>query len=127
MRKRVTGLPSGAVDLERQEVRFDLTVEGRTMEFVAKAGVVDQIIAGLARAATTLREDAIKRGLPRPTAAETVAGAMISRERVHDLVMMQLVTDRQVPYTFVMSRHAAIDISARLKTEAERDVTLGSA
>ena len=126
--KRVVGLPNGAANLETQEVFFTLSISPeRRMECVAKAGVAEQIISALASMCAKLREAAIESGTIRPTSAETVTASMVQRERLHDVVLLQLVTDRNVPHTFALSREAAIDIAARLKTESERDVSLGSA
>lgn len=129
MRKRVTGLPDGAVDIEKQEIRFTLSLgaDGK-MDCVAKVGIVEQVISGLAKACRMFRDHSVAQGgVLRSTAAETVSVSLVQRERLHDVVLLQLITDRDIPYTFALPLADAVDISARLKTEAERDVSAGSA
>ena len=125
---RLTGLGNGEADLDQQEVRFTLTdTLFQNFEFVAAAGVAEQITSALSRMCTSLREAGIAGNVTRLSAAEPVAEAIVHRERLRDLVLLQLITPSGTPYTFALDRHAAIDISDRLKTESAKDVPKGMA
>ena len=125
---RLIGLESGEVDLDRQEVRFTLTdTLSQNLEFVAAAGVAEQITSALSRMCTALREAAIAGNVTRPIAAEPVADTIVQRDRLHDLVLLQLITLSGAPYTFSLDHQAAIDISDQLKTESAKSVPRGTA
>ncbi len=125
---RLTGLGSGEADVDQQEVSFTLTSTlFQNFEFVAAAGVAEQITSALSKMCTTLREAAIAGNVIRSTSAEEVAAVIVQRERLHDLVLLQLITPSGTPYTFALDRHAAIDISERLKTESAKGVPRGAA
>ncbi len=124
----LTGLTNGAADPENQELHFTFTDrQYLTYEFSAKASVAEQIISALARMNRELRSAAIKGDIIRSASAENVAAAHVQRERLHDVVLLQLITPEDVPYTFALGREAAADISARLKSESEKDVPKGRA
>ncbi len=125
---RLIGLESGEVDLDRQEVGFTLTnTLSQNFEFVAAAGVAEQITSALSRMCTALREAAIAGNVTRPIAAEPVAEAIVQRDRLHDLVLLQLITPSGTAYSFSLDLQAAIDISDRLKTESAKGVPSGTA
>ena len=124
----LTGLGKGTADVDKQEVSFTLTdTQFQNLEFVAAAGVAEQITSALSKMCTTLRDAAIAGNVIRPSAAEPVAAAIVQRERLHDVVLLQLITQSGTPYTFALDREAATDISARLKTESAKDVPKGTA
>ncbi|CCG40137.1 conserved hypothetical protein [Magnetospirillum molischianum DSM 120] len=127
-KKRLTGMPMGAVDLDRDEVQFTLRLGANgEIDLVAKAGVVEQVISGLARMCAELRARSLSGGKARVVPAEGLSSAHIQRDRLQDVVLVQFVTDRGVPHTFAIPLDDAADIAARLKTESERDVPAGSA
>ncbi len=124
----LTSITGGEVDLEKQELRFTLSdSQFRAFNFTARVGVAEQILAGLGRMCTELRKAAIVGNVRRSIAAEDVAVAFVQRERLHDKVLLQLITPSEIPYTFALDLEAAVDISERLKIESEKDVTKGSA
>ncbi len=124
----LTGISNGQVDLEKQEIQFVLgDTRFQTFNFSVKAGVAEQILMALGRMCTELRSAAVAGNVKRSAAPEDVAASIVQRERLHDKVLLQLITPSQIPYTFSLDREAAIGISADLKTEAEKDVPKGRA
>ena len=124
----LTGISNGQVDLEKQEIRFVLSnTRFQTFDFSVKAGVAEQILMALGRMCTELRSAAVAGNVRRSAAAEDVAVSVVQRERLHDKVLLQLITPSQIPYTFALPLEAAIEISAQLKTEAEKAVPKGRA
>ena len=126
----LTGLGDGTADLDKQEIRFtlnDTRFQSLELEFIAAAGVAEQITSALSKMCKTLRDAAIAGNVIRPSAAEPVAAAGVQRERLHDVVLLQLITQSGTPYTFSLDLEAARDISARLKTESAKYVPKGTA
>jgi hypothetical protein len=125
---RLTGLPSGGVDSEKEEVHFTLAVsEGRPLNFVAKYGVASQLLTGLGRMLSELRSVLDEKKSAQSIAAEKVAAAHVQRERWTGDVLVQLVTSAGVPYTFAVPADAAKDIATRLTAEASKEGNLGHA
>jgi hypothetical protein len=125
---QLTGLPKGAIDKTRNEVRFELTAaEGEPLTFVAKYAVAAQVIAGLGRMVSELRKfiDAAKAG--HAIAAEPVASACVQKDRWPNQVLLQLTTPQGVPYTFVIPTLTATAIAERLKSESEIPTQVGRA
>ena len=53
---------------------------------------------------TDLRSAAVAGNVKRSAAAEDVAVSFVQRERLHDKVILQLITPSQIPYTFALPR-----------------------
>lgn len=127
-RLRVTGLPEGSVDVDKQELNFTISVsEGKPTLFVAKFGVAAQVIGALGRMLTELRAQLDKKGGIASVAAEQVAAAHIQKDRWTDVVLVQLITPRGVPYSFAVRCQDAADIADRLKIESAKGTQSGIA
>jgi hypothetical protein len=126
---RLTGLPSGTTDVDKQELRFSLSIShGQSLSFVGKVGVVGQIISTLGRMLTGLRAQLdAQEGKMAVVAAEQVRAAHVQKERWHELVLLQLITPGGVPYLFAIPCRDAADIAARLKTESEKPTEVATA
>lgn len=117
------GLKDAAVDPDRREVYFALSVKnGPSPDFVGDAGVVRQIAGALGRMAFELR-------LPGPeaTAAEKVDRYTVQRDPLSEVVILRMMTPEGIPYTFGIPLIAAADIAERLKTESAKAKPVGNA
>ena len=113
-RMRVTGLPEGAVDKERKEIHFSLaTSEMKPLDFVAKYGIAAQVVAGIGRMMSELRAIQEQPGTAEAPPAEPVTGFSIRKER--DVVLVQLMTQLGIPYTFAIPTAHAAELADRLK------------
>lgn len=119
-RLRLTGLPEGAVDTKAAEVRFTLTAStGQPVAFVARYGVLSQVIAGLARMAAELRRALQDADALEAAPAEEVTEGYIRKDRWRNAVVMELETAPGTRYRFALPSEVARDIADRLKTESE--------
>ncbi len=121
---RITRMPRGAADLEKQEVHFTLDSSfGKQIECVAKVNIVEQIIAALAPIVLTLREKAGAQEM----FAERVASSFVRYDPMREHVVMRLTTDKGVTQTFAFPRSVAASIADQLRTESEQEPSVGQA
>jgi hypothetical protein len=115
----VTGLPGGAIDLEKGEILFELAISnGQSLSCIARMGPISQVIGGLARMRLTLEAHLRSQNAIEISPAEQVAQSLIHKERWSDNVMMVLTTPEGVPYTFALPCQIAAEIADQLKTES---------
>jgi hypothetical protein len=113
-RMRLTGLPEGAVDKERNEIQFSLaTSEMKPLDFVAKYGIAAQVVSGIGRMMSELRAVQQQSGATESPPAEMVTGAVVRQER--DVVLLQLMTQLGIPYTFAIPAAHAAELAERLR------------
>jgi hypothetical protein len=127
---RVTlGITDAGVNPDALEIHFSFVVDDRPpIPFIMGYGPSTQTIGALGRMFLTLQEIAQKqKGKMNAIAAEQVRAAHIQQERWSGNVICQLTTPTGIPYNFVLTREAASDIAARLKTESEKPHQSGSA
>jgi len=127
---RIVGLPGGAADPDRQEVRFTLlTGEGKEINCVAKTGVAEQLSSGVARMVAAVRDIRTKASKPNVEAgaAESVLEAMIQREPWADRVILRLVSTSGIPFNFALTVDEAKQIAERLRAESVKTDKPGTA
>jgi hypothetical protein len=89
---RVTGLPDGGIDLDKQEVHFELsTGEGRKA-FNANYGVGAQVMGALTRMVSELKRHLDQRVTGMAATGAEVAAAHVQKDRWPDVVLLQLTT-----------------------------------
>lgn len=121
--QRAAQVKNAAQNRGEQEMDFALALEsGGPLQFVAKIGAVEQVIAGLSRMATDLRQRK-----PQLISAGEVSGYLVRRDVFGGPILLRLISPMGVPYTFALRTAAARDISDRLKIESEKHQTSGSA
>jgi hypothetical protein len=126
-RYRLVSLPSGAVDTEKHEIVFELSVkDGKPLSFVATYGVAAQITSGLGRMVKQLHQILQEQKGVASSAAEQVEGAHIQKDRWSDTVILQLMTPQGIPYTFAIPCNAVAEMAGRLKTESEKPTQVGT-
>jgi hypothetical protein len=128
---RIQGMPEGSVDPDRDEIVFTLQASERKIPmFVAKSHVVEQIAMGLSGLLRGLIDARQKLGIPfaaRPVHAEEVIQYAVTREPFADKILLYLVAENGIPYTFAVPKDAAADIVARLQTEIAKTAKPGTA
>jgi len=128
---RISGVTGGSVDPNRDEIVFELQCNERKLPtFVAKSQVVKQIAMGLAALLQGLQDARNKLGIPfaaRAIHAEPVAQYAIKVDPFADKILIHLVAENGIPYTFAVPRDAAADIAVRLQTETSKGVKPGTA
>ena len=90
---RVTGLRDGGIDLDKQEVHFELSTSEARKAFSASYGVGAQVMGALTRMVSELKRHLDQRvtGMA-ATGAEQVAAAHVQKDRWPDAVLLQLTT-----------------------------------
>src|ERR1700682_2895683 len=101
MQRRVIGINHGSVDLDTDEITFDLLVETKhaPMSFIATYTSFMQILYGLGKLHATVQRSLLDKNAMRAISAEEVAVTHIQKDRWKDVVLMQLTTPEGVPYT----------------------------
>lgn len=122
MRTRVAGLPRGEIIEKDGDIAFDFNAGHKTLQFVARIGVVEQIIAALGRICAEVRPGTRIFG-----GAERVHTAAVQVAPLQDMVLLELMSDRGVPSRFAMTRSEALEMAAELKTRSERPTPSGQA
>jgi hypothetical protein len=85
----------------------------------------EQMLPALAQIVTAVREK--QRGTAQMVVAEDVQECVVEKDRWQDVVMMRFVSLHGVPYTFALPPKSALEIAARLKSEAEKPHQVGRA
>ena len=62
-----------------------------------------------------------------PVAAERASVSHVQKDRWSDVVLLQLITPRGVPYSFAIPCQAVANIAARLRTESDKPTATGTA
>jgi len=107
---RLAGLTEASIDNEGQDVRFVLKVsDGRGLAFVAEAAVARQIASSLGRVALDARPSA-----PQVIGAEKISKYGVKKGAFGEAVLLQLVSEDEIPYMFALPLTAATDIAVRL-------------
>lgn len=128
MPRRLTGLPKGAIDAEKHEIRLELGISGgKPLPFVAKFGVASQIASGLSRMVRELETIMRSQKAATSTAIERIAEAHVQKERWEDLVLLRFVSVGGVPYTFGIPATEAAELADRLRTESAKPTETGRA
>lgn len=107
---------------------FDLTfaVDGRaSMQVILHFSVAEQMATVFAQLATAVREH--QSGTLQAVIAQDVAHCSVERDRWADEVVVRFVSSDGAPYTFALKPETALDIAAKLKTEAEKPHQTGHA
>jgi hypothetical protein len=122
--QQLRGIPAGSVDAERGNIRFDMvTAEGRTLPFVATYGDAAQVAASLARLLAELRRALEEKKGTATVAVEKVTEFHVQGDPGSGFVLVQMMTQNGVPYSFAMPAEAAAALAAKLGSES---VALGS-
>jgi hypothetical protein len=125
---RLTGLPTGEVDPDNQDVVFHLAeAGGRETPFVARYGVAVQIIAALGVLTRTLYEHLAARKAATPVQAIDLSGAHIQKDRWSDHVLVQMEGADGTRTLYKIPCRTAAEIADRLKTESDAPTRAGHA
>jgi len=120
---RLTGIPGGAVDLQKREIDFRLQLDnGGELAFIAGLSAAEQIASALGRMTQQLRQSK-----PQNVIAEQVAEYAVQRDPHGGPVLLRLVTPQGIPYTFALPLAAATDIVTRLQIESAKVHPSGNA
>jgi hypothetical protein len=124
--KRVTGLNRGGVAADGSDVHFALArPNGEAFELVANTAAAEQITAALAR--LSAEASGRRAGQLAPRAAETVHSFEVQRDRLGNAILLLLISDRGVQYSFALSPSTGSDIADRLKSESGSAPPVGNA
>lgn len=125
---KLVGIPKGHVDTEKDEIHFTLNMSDREpLSFVARYGAAAQVISSLGRMFLELQKILRQKNKMESIAAEELHSTVIYKEKFSDRVILQIVTDKGVPYTFALPTKDAADIADQLKTESAKPTQTGHA
>ena len=125
---RVVSLPNGSADIDGQQVNFTLASSGgKSFNFVAKIGILQQVIRALARMYAELESHLRATDGVAVAYAMAVAKTRIHKERWSDAVLMELTDQDGIPYLFQMTSQTASGIADQLKTESAKPTQTGTA
>ena len=115
---RLLGLPSCVIDTHTNEIKFDLAVSGgKPVSFIAKYGVMAQMLAGLARPASQLRDRLNSIGTHDTVYPEAIVEAGIQQNKITGVILVELINPEGIPYIFALPPQTAIQLADLLKSE----------
>lgn len=125
---RLLGLPSCAIDTQTNEIKFDLAVSnGNPVSFIAKYGIIAQMLAGLARPASQLRDRLNSIGTPETVYPEAVVEVGVQQNKITGVILVELINQQGIPYTFALPPQTAIRMADLLKSETSKVTEMGTA
>jgi hypothetical protein len=125
---RLTGMPQAASHGDTNDIRFVLEVRDDNPIFcVADYGAASQIAAGLGQALFVLRMELAAKGSVVPISAEHLSKIHVDRDLLSGSLVMTVTTLLGVPFVFQIPTQAALEFADQLRTEALKEMPLGSA
>jgi hypothetical protein len=129
MQRRVNAMKHGSVNLDTDEITFDLIVETKQdpISFIVSYTSFMQILYGLGKLHATVQRSLREKKSMQAISAEDVAVTHIQKDRWKDVVLLQITNSEGVPYTFAIPPDIAIDMAEQLKTESAKPHQTGHA
>jgi hypothetical protein len=125
---RITGMPLFTPNIVTKDITFVLSVEGsEPIDCVANFGAAAQIASSFGTALRVLRMALEEQSAWVTVATELLRAVDVQKSPLSGDIIMQATTTQGVPYIFRIPPQMAIALADRLRTEALKDISMGSA